>query len=75
MPTQRRAMNVRQAMRERARARSWFQGLRRDLKDALGDEFVLGTFDWRNWFDRRPTNVFLREVERERMLWESEEWA
>ena len=64
------AMTVREAMAERARGALWFKELRRDQKGDLGDEFVLGTFDWTEWMDRKPSAAFLNGAEDARVLWE-----
>lgn len=63
-------MNVREQGRERERARKWFAALANRQRWDLGDAFVLNTFDWRDWFTKRPTGVFLREVDEERIRWE-----
>ena len=52
-------------------AREWFKNLSPDQKFQLGDDSVLGSFDWHEWFEHEPSSKFLREVERERLLWES----
>lgn len=36
----------------------------------LGDAFVLGTFDWRDWFEKPVPGAVLNELDRLRMLWE-----
>lgn len=55
-----------------AEARRWFTELTDIQKGELGDQLVLGTFDWRDWFDTRPPKGFMAEVDRERLRWESE---
>lgn len=57
-------MNVRERMRERGKAREWFRTLSRHDIGELGDALVLGYFDWREWgFERKPSGVFMREVD------------
>lgn len=65
--------SVRQAIKERSRACKWFRALNTQAKWDLGDALVLGTFDWHEWgFTSKPSRAFMREVDYERMLWESE---
>lgn len=65
-------MNVRQVMAEKERARRYWSGLSSFDRGALGDALVLGDFDWREWFDTKPSGSFLREVDELRILWEME---
>ena len=56
------------------RGQEWFNQLTPHDKDELGNQFVLGTFDWMdwdNWFDQPPSAAFLNGAEYERLLWES----
>lgn len=62
--------SIRGVARERARAREWFKSLDSLAKWDLGDQLVLGDFDWRDWFDDKPSGVFMNEVDRERIFWE-----
>lgn len=66
------SLNVRERMREVEKARRFWNGLDRRQRDELGDAFVLGTFDWREWFDAKPSGALLREVDELRILWEME---
>ena len=69
-------VSIRVRGRERAAGREWFRALSPRDKDLLGDQFVFGTFDWRdwdNWFSRPPTAAFLNGAEEERIFWEIEE--
>ncbi|MDD5511322.1 MAG: hypothetical protein PHI12_10990 [Dehalococcoidales bacterium] len=35
---------------------------------ALGDDLVLGQFDWREWgFSKKPDAVFMNELDRQRI--------
>ncbi len=43
---------------DRASGKAWANGLRMDQIHALIDDFVLGTFDWRDWLDRKPSRGF-----------------
>lgn len=60
--------------REQKRARDWFNSLSRSEKFNLGDELVFGSVDWLDWgFEKKPSAVFVNEVDKERLFWESEE--
>lgn len=59
---------ARQQQRE-AGAR-WFRALQPEEAWQLGDDLVLGCFDWRDWFDAKPTPSFMRGVEDARIFWE-----
>ena len=62
---------VRDAMKERAEGRKWFENLTDQQRWDLGDALVLGTFDYRDWgLERQPTSAFMGEVDYRRMLWE-----
>lgn len=64
-------MNARTAANHRAQGREWFRNLPIDLKWEIGDQLVLGSFDWREWsFPKKPSDAFLNGVDIERMLWE-----
>lgn len=56
--------------RERQRALRYFAKLTTDERHELGDALVLGDFDWMDWFDERPTLVFLRALDDARIHWE-----
>lgn len=68
----RRTMSVRDAMREREKAKKFWQGLSRSERGEIGDQLVRGDFDWRDWFVSKPSSALLNEVDQLRMLWESE---
>lgn len=68
--TRRNPLTPRERGAEHDRARRWWAQLSPHDRWELGDQFVLGDFDWRDWFDERPTGTFLNEVDRLRMLWE-----
>jgi hypothetical protein len=53
-------------------ARLWFRNLNDTQKGDLGDALVVGTFDWREWFETRPVKGFMAAVDAERILWEME---
>jgi hypothetical protein len=56
-------------MRERERGREWVRELhKRGQLGDLGDELVLGTFDWRDWLDYKPSRAFIEGAEYERGL-------
>jgi len=49
----------------------WYKKLSRTDKWELGDQLVLGSFDWHDWgFASKPSSAFMNGAERERMLWE-----
>ena len=64
---------VRRAIKEREKARKFWDRLSNAGRWELGDELVLGNVDYDRWFDGKPSSVFLNEVDRQRMYWESEE--
>jgi hypothetical protein len=57
----------------RAAAKRFWNSLDHADRNRLGDEFVLGTFDWSEWFDRKPAAGVLSEVDRLRIDWEIRE--
>ena len=60
--------------REREKAKAWWDQLSPAERHDLGDELVLGAFDWTTWgFSKAPSSTFLNEVDDLRMHWESEE--
>lgn len=65
-------LSVRELARERERGRRWFQSLDNFARGELGDAFVLGTFDWRDWLSSKPTRAFLDAADDARMAWECE---
>jgi hypothetical protein len=48
----------------------YFAKLPTDRRYELGDALVLGDFDWTEWFDEKPTGVFLRALDDARIHWE-----
>ena len=56
--------------REREAGQKWFNELPNYLKWELGDQFVLGDFDWRDWFDEKPSEAFLNAIDSARINWE-----
>lgn len=62
---------VRKRENERAKARKFWNGLSNADRWVLGDQLVLGDFDWSEWMSRQPSAEFLREVDKLRMDWES----
>ena len=51
-------------------ARAFWKSLSTHDRWELGDQLVLGSFDWRDWMDRKPSAAFLNELDAERMYWE-----
>ena len=61
----------REKFAEKARGAAWFKALFTDAKWELGDQLVLGDFDWRAWgFTRKPSSYFMAGVDEARILWE-----
>ncbi len=54
------ATDHRARQRQREAGRTWARSLRDDQVHTFSDEQVLGYFDWRCWFDKKPTSAFLR---------------
>lgn len=58
---------------EREKAKRFWDSLDSQSRGEIGDQLVLGTFDWRDWgFERKPTRSFLTWLDYYRMLWEAE---
>lgn len=64
-------MNVRENMHEYDKARCFWDSLDDSARHQLGDDLVLGEFDWRDWLQSKPSHAFLRELDYLRILWES----
>lgn len=60
----------RDTAREKARGAAWFKTLDNVARGDLGDEFVLDLFDWRDWFETKPSSAFLAGADEARMHWE-----
>ena len=60
----------REKFEEMALGSEWFRSLDNGEKGQLGDDLVLGAFDWGDWFYVKPSRQFIQGVENERMLWE-----
>jgi hypothetical protein len=60
-------LTVRERMRERERAEEWIDSMSSHDLGELGDEFVLGTFDWRDWLNSKPSGEFLRAADERRI--------
>ena len=56
--------------REREKANRWFQDLDNWQKWELGDQLVLGEFDWREWFEAKPSATFMNAIDSARINWE-----
>lgn len=65
--------SVRDGIKQRASARAFFARLSTFDRFELGDQLVLGDFDWRDWFETKPSRAFLDELDNERILWESQQ--
>lgn len=55
---------------DRAAGARWFNSLDDASKWELGDQFVLGTYDWRDWFHDPVSSAFLNGAEEARLNWE-----
>ena len=53
---------------ETLRGRTWARNLYMCDVSVLADAFVLDDFDWRDWFDDRPSGAFMRGVSDEVMF-------
>lgn len=63
-------MNVHDTMKEREKAKRFFDALDTSARMDLGDALVLGTFDWHEWGLRtKPSSAFLNHVDYLRILW------
>lgn len=67
------APTARERAAQRARGAEWFRSLGNADKGRLGDELVLGEFDWREWLASKPTSAFLNGADQARMDWEATE--
>lgn len=47
------------ARKERAAGARWADTLRREDLHQFVDDLVLDVFDWRDWFERRPSSAFM----------------
>ncbi len=71
MKRQKREMNVRDHMREREKAKKYFNELMPHQKHELKDQMVLGDVDYFYWFDnKRPSRSFMNELDYRITLWE-----
>jgi hypothetical protein len=52
--------NPREQSREYKAGAAAYRGLNRYEKGQLGDQLVMGDFDWMDWFDDKPHPDFLR---------------
>jgi len=55
----------------REKAQEFWDSLSPSQRWDIGDELVLGTFDWRDWLPSKPEPGFLNHVDYLRMLWEA----
>jgi len=66
-------MDTRDKKLEYGRGVRWFRRLPYQERNVLGDQLVLGDFDWRDWFEEKPSAAFLRGVDDARIWWEMEQ--
>lgn len=66
----RKPLTVRQAAAERERGAKFYRSLTPREQGDLGDQLVLGEFDWSEWFYDRPSRAFMNGLDRERILCE-----
>lgn len=52
-------MGIEVMQSERKRGEKWAKDLPMEHVYAIVDAMVLGEFDWRDWFEARPSPVFL----------------
>ena len=62
-------LTPRQKIDERRKAKRFWDSLYRWERFELGDQFVLGSFDWRDWMETKPTNYMLNVVDELRIDW------
>ncbi len=55
-------MGIEAMRQERNRGESWAKGLCSSDLHAFIDALVLGEFDWRDWFDTRPSAPFVNSA-------------
>jgi hypothetical protein len=55
-------MSVADAMKEKKKAEKWFKGLSDREIGQIGDDLVLGEFDWRDWLDEKPSSAFKNKL-------------
>ena len=51
-------------------AKEWFDNLSRSEKFELGDAFVLGYYNWQDWFIDPPSKQFTKELTKVWRDWE-----
>lgn len=66
-------LSWREKERIRKAALRYFEGLSTEQRFELGDALVLGDFDWMDWFERKPSQLFLRVLDDARIHWEMSE--
>jgi len=54
-----RELTVRERMRERKQGVEWARSLHMSDVWIFVDQNVLGDFDWRDWFGKKPTGAFV----------------
>lgn len=52
-------LSVREKIRDREKGQKWARGLQKHDVHEFIDQSVLGDFDWRDWFESKPSSVFL----------------
>lgn len=48
---------------ERRRATKFWESLERHQKALLMDDLILGTFDWTEWFETKPSKAQLDQID------------
>lgn len=61
-------MDAKQLDAIKRKARKFWDSLSEADRFQLGDDLVLGDFDWRDWFEAKPPRGFMREVDDLRIL-------
>lgn len=59
--------SISERRKEREAGRRWVASLDRHDVGELGDQFVCGDFDWREWLGSKPSPSFLRGADDERI--------
>jgi len=54
-------------------AQRLFDHLSRNDKWQIGDDLVRGDFEWQDYWQEKPSNAVIREIDRIRTEWEDEQ--
>jgi hypothetical protein len=57
-------------LKSRTDGQGWFDSLDHHTRWELGDQLVLGSFSWQDWFESKPSPAFMAGVEDARLWFE-----